>query len=280
MKQKLFIALACCVAIFLVASCKPKQRIISTVSPVEDKANSELFTDILTNEFQYTTLQSKLNLDLINGNRSLSSRANLRIVRDRSLQVSVQPLFGVEVFRLYVDTDSLVVLDRMNKQYVKESLDTLKETYPVGFDYYTLQSLFTNAVFIAGKTDRTASDYSVFRYSQTPDARYQLKAADEDSGIEYAFTINGNDRVIFSHLMQPQEKYSLQWEYGNFASVQEQFFPHKMDITAKTSSRKMEMGVTFSDIVINNPMELGIVVPSGYTRVELIEIIKMLSEKK
>lgn len=261
-----------------VTSCKPKKQLISTVSPIEDKANGVLFADILANEFQYNTLSSKLNMEIIRGTRSLSSRANLKIVRNRALQISVQPLFGVEMFRLHVDVDSLVLLDRMNKRYVKESFASLKETYPVGFDFYTLQSLFTNALFVVGKSNKLPSNYSEFHYSQTHDLNYYLKAVDEQSEAEYAFTINGHDRVTFTHLMQSKENYSLQWAYTNFASVQNQFFPHKMDIVAKTSSRKAELGLTFSDIVTNQPMELTMNIPAGYTKVSVTEVMKLLSE--
>lgn len=280
MKRKHIItAFACCTILAFAVSCKPKQQVISSTSPVEDKANSELFADILQNEFQYNTLSSKLSMELTSGTRSLSSRANLKIVRDRGLQISIQPLFGVEMFRLHVDVDSLVMLDRMNKRYVKESLEYLKEMYPVGFDYYSLQSLFTNALFISGKQQKSASDYSGFQYSQTSDMHYQLRASDPESGIEYAFTINGNDRIAFAHLMQQKKNYSLQWAYNNFASIKEQFFPHEMNITAGTSSRKIDVGLTFSDIVTNEPLQLSMSIPDSYTKVAPSEILKMLSSK-
>lgn len=279
-RNHILILLLSFATIAFVTSCKPKQRMISSASPVEDKANSELFADILSNEFQYNTLLSKLNMELTSGTRSLSSRANLKIVRDRALQISIQPLFGVEMFRLHVDVDSLVLLDRMNKRYVKESLASLKEIYPVGFDYYSLQALFTNALFVSGKQQKLASDYPGFQYSQTSDLHYHLKADDRDSGIEYAFTVNGNDRITFTHLMQTEEKYSLQWAYNNFASVENQFFPHKMDISAGTASRKIDVGLAFSDIVTNQPLELTMNVPGSYTKVAPSEILKILSANK
>jgi len=49
--------------------------------------------------------------------------------------------------RIYVDADTVVVLDRMNKRFVKESLVDLKDNYPFGFDYNTLESLLTNRLF-------------------------------------------------------------------------------------------------------------------------------------
>jgi len=92
-------------------------------------------------------------VNLTNGSKSLSSKANIRIIKDNALQISVQPLFGVEMLRFYMNPDTVMVLDRMNKRYVVEPITSLKELYPVGFDFYTMQSAFTNALSYQEKND-------------------------------------------------------------------------------------------------------------------------------
>ena len=262
--------------LFFIAACKPKQHIVYTTSPVEDKENSQLFSDILSNEFGYSTFASKLNLNISTGTRSVSSRANLRIDRDKALQISLQPMFGVEMFRLYMDNETLIFLDRMNKRYVKESLEELKKTYPVGFDYNTLQALLTNGLFVSGNTAIEKSDYKKFRYSQTSN-NYNLKSADGKSGIEYNFTVNAADRITFTHLTEPVKKYSLQWGYTDFMMVKEKTFPSKMNISAGTSSRNLDVTMSFSDIVLNEPVDIQVKIPSGYSRTSLSDIIKIIS---
>ena len=134
-----------------ITACKPKQKIVYSTKPVEDKEYNQLFSDINNSTFDYNTFSSRLNMDVTSGTRSVSSKANIRMVKDSAIQISVQPLFGVEVLRFYIDPDSVVIVDRMNKRYVQESLYSLKEYYPVGFDFYTMQSILTNAPFVSGK---------------------------------------------------------------------------------------------------------------------------------
>lgn len=268
--------LSFCGLLFFIAACKPKQQIVYTTSPVEDKENSQLFSDILSNEFAYSTFSSKLNLNISTGTRSVSSRASLRIERNKALQISLQPMFGVEMFRLYMDNETLIFLDRMNKRYVKESVEELKKKYPMGFDYLSLQALLTNGIFLSGDVNIEHADYKKFRYVQTP-SNYYLKSADEKSGIEYGFTVNAADRVTFTHLLEPVKKYSLQWGYTDFVMVKEKPFPLKMDISAGTSSRKLDVGMTFSDIVLNEPVDIQVKIPSGYSQTSLSDIIKVIS---
>ena len=219
-------------------------------------------------------------MSLTAGKKSLSSRANIRIVKDDALQISIQPLFGVEMFRILINPDTVIFLDRMNKRYVREPVAALKERYPVGFDFYTMQSVFTNALFVSGKEQVDATDYRKFRYIRTSDQNYHLSAEDPASGIDYAFTVNGDDRITFTHLLQPEKKHSLQWGYNNFALLNDISFPHKMQITLSSASRKVDAELLFSDVVTDQPVELNMHVPDGYTRTSIDEILKFLSSNQ
>lgn len=279
-KNQLSILLFLSVVLLGVSSCKSRQQIIYTTSPVEEKENSRLFSDILTQAFPYSSFSSKLTLNISTGTRTMSSKASLRIARDKAIQISVQPLFGVEMFRFYMDKETLVLLDRMNKRYVKESLTDLKNVYPVGFDYNSLQAMFTNALFIAGQESVGENDYRRFGYTQTQNT-YLLKSKDETSGIEYSFGVNAADRVTFMQLLDPKKQYALQWGYANFSMVNEKTFPHKMDIIATTPSRRLDVGLSFSDIVLNgSAADIRMNIPSGYTQTSLSDILKIISSNQ
>lgn len=273
------ILIFCLLSAVAFTACKPKQKIVYSTSPVEEKAHHELFSDIIASEFPYRTLSAKLNMGMTSGTKSLSSRANIRIVKDEALQISIQPLFGVEMFRLYINPDTVFLLDRMNKRYVLESIVSLKERYPVGFDYYTMQSLFTNALFVSGKGKIDASDYQAFNYDRASDQSYRITGQDAESGIDYSFTVNGDDRITFSHLMQPEKKYYIQWGYHNFAVLNNLTFPHKMNVTLSSASRKIDAEMVFSDVVTDDSIQLSLNVPSNYTKTSIDEILKVLSPK-
>lgn len=256
--------------------CKSKKQIV-VAAPIENKVDAELFTDVINNQFNFKTFSSRLNLTLASGTKSLSSKANLKIIRDKAIQLSVQPLFGVEMVRLYADKDSLVLLDRMNKRYVKESVEDVKKVYPVGFDYRTLQSLLTNQLFVSGQTEVIYSDYEKFFTEQVSDMHYLLKSVDRESGIEYSFTIDGNDRIASTALKQPKENYLLNWKYDDFVMETHKAFPHKMDVGLASAKRKVNVGLEFSGISFDEDFDLQISVPGSYTRTTMADIVKILT---
>ena len=274
-KQTIFL-LGLAVVVWGLHSCKSKKAIVAA-APVEEKVDVDLFTDILNNQFTFKTFSSKLNLNLSSGTKSLSSKASLKIVKDKAIQLSVQPLFGVEMLRVYADRDSLVLLDRMNKRYVKESIEDVKKIYPVGFDYKTLQSLLTNQVFVSGQTDVIYSDYEKFSTGQLSAMHYLLKSVDKESGIEYSFTIDGNDRIALTHLMEPEDHYSMSWRYDDFVMATHKAFPCKMNVALASTKRKVSVGLEFSGISLDEDFALQVSVPGSYTRTTISDIVKILT---
>ncbi len=259
--------------------CKSKERIVQADSELESKSSSVLFKDVLHKGLEFSTFSSKLNMTISTGTKTIASKGNLRIVNNEAIQLSVQPLFGIEMFRLYVEPDYLIILDRMNKRYVKESFEDLKDKSPVGFNFYSLQSLFTNSLFIPEQSDVTANDFRKFKYSESRE-NYLLTASDKKSNIDYAFSINGNDQITLTQLFLPKKNYSLQWNYDQFTLMKNLFFPYEMKIVAATEKRKLNTSLSLSDITLDSPMNLETSIPGSYTKIELSEVLKMFSDKK
>lgn len=274
--NKILVSLLICVMLLALYSCKSKKQILGAYTLVEDKMNAQLFSDILSNSFEYSTFSSKLNLNISSGKSSISSKANIRIIKDNIIQLSIQPLFGVEMFRVHITPDTFILLDRMNKQYVQESISDLKKRYPVGFDFETLQALFSNNIFVSGKQNIEISDFNRFQIQKSSNTHYLLKAKDELSSIDYSFLVDGNDRVGLANLTEPQKKYSLQWLYSNFDMVEYKLFPLKMNVSVETPSRKMAVDIDFSDIKKDEQFTLSMSIPAGYSKKRFDEVLRIL----
>lgn len=271
-----------CILLLLIIgvySCKSTKRITQADSALEDKTSSELFKDILFKGLEYKTFSSKLNMTISTGTKTLSSKGSLRIVNNEAILLSVQPLFGIEMFRLYVEPEHIIILDRMNKRYVKESFEDIKGKNPVGFNFYTLQSLFTNNLFIPEKSSVSLKDYKTFRYSEGENY-YILAARDKKSNIDYTFSVNGNDQITLTELNMPANQYSLQWNYDQFTLMNNLFFPYEMKIVASTQKRNLNTNISLSSISLNESLSLDTSIPDSYTKVELKDVLKMLADKK
>ena len=84
---------------------------------------------------------------------------SLRMKRDDVIQVSLVPLGLMEVGRLELTPDYMMVVDRMNHQYVKCGYSEVDFFREAGIDFYTFQSLFWDELFVLnGNGERPAGD--------------------------------------------------------------------------------------------------------------------------
>ncbi len=276
LRKYIYLLVIALIALGVIQSCKIKKEIVAATS-IESKVAEELFVDVIDKQFNFNTFSSKINLNLSSGTKALSSKSSLKIIKDKAIQLSIQPLFGVEMLRLYLDMDSLVILDRMNKRYVKESITDIKKEYPVGFDFTTLQSLLTNRVFISGNQSINYSDYRNFSTKQLSEQYYLIESVDKKSGIEYSFAINGNDNVAITQMSEPKKRYELNWGYDEFIRNNHMLFPHKMSIDFATPKRKSNVGLEFSGIMLDEEFDLEVSIPNSYARAYISDIIKILT---
>lgn len=164
--------------------------------------------------FKYETLTARLNVDLNLPGNNMSSRVDLKMVKDSAFQLSVQPFLGIEVFRAEISVDSVKVIDRMNKRYVADNYANLKGQTPIEFNFYNLQALFTNRLFLPGQQGISPKQYSRFKLKQDgPAAEIQVK---DVMGLLYTFMADGEEKILSTCISEPSDRYALQWDYADF----------------------------------------------------------------
>lgn len=266
-------------ALSLLSGCKSAKKVGEVTESTEIKTQKEFFTDIQKHAFLYQTLTARWNVNLDLPGNNLSSRVDLKMVKDSAFQLSVQPFLGIEIFRVEISLDSVKVLDRMNKRYVAENYANLKSQTPVEFNFYNLQALFTNQLFFPGQQEILPKQYNQFKLKQEG-GKAELQVKDM-MGLLYTFCVNSDSKVYSTSLSEPSGHYGLQWDYADFRQVKEQFFPMKMDIKwIKERVSQGKITIAFSRVETDVPVKMDFSIPSGYKRITLAQILKSLSNKK
>ncbi|MDR3062249.1 MAG: DUF4292 domain-containing protein, partial [Dysgonamonadaceae bacterium] len=214
----------------LVFSCKSKQE-AGSVKMIK-RSDSELISAVLSNTVEYNKFSAKLNVNLQPGqkNKGISAPASLKIIKGEALMLSFQmPIFNFEMFKMVITPDSILLIDRKNKMYVMEAIRDVKEVADFAFEYQNLEALFTNQMFIAGKTEITPGDYKQFKVDQEP---YVAHISSKDRrGITYAFTSDYTDRVCKTEIESSGKSTRMIWSYDHFVLLQDnKIFPVKMEM--------------------------------------------------
>ena len=118
----------------LIASSCSRKVVVTDPGFVED--NKLVFS---IPEFDY--LNTKTKIQYKDDERNVSTSANIRIKKDSIIWMSLTPFLGIEVARALITTDSLVLMNRLNREYVVYNFDKLSEKFQFEINYHLIQSL-------------------------------------------------------------------------------------------------------------------------------------------
>lgn len=260
---------------FLLPGCKSPRK-IATVETSTAKASAEFFDSMREKAFRFETLSARMNAEILIPGKEMSSRVDMKMVKDSAFMLSVQPLLGIELFRLVMDRDSIKIVDRMNRRYLAENYANLKGQTPIEFNYNNLQSLFVNHLFYPGEDTVTPAVYSRFLLNQEG-SRAEIRAKDK-MGLSYTFTADGEEKLLSTSVTDRAESFSLHWVYSDFRITEEQPFPMLMDMNFFTKgASKGGIRLAFSRVQTNVPVQIEVAIPDRYRRVTFADIMKMFS---
>ena len=261
----------------LLVACKSPAS-TATTNDVIIKTEEAYFASVIDRSLQFNTISARLKIDFTGNEKEFSSRAQLKMSYNNRLQLSIQPLLGIEMFRIELTNDSIKIIDRMNKRYISDSHSELKEETNINFNFQNLQALFTNQLFIPGESEISANHYRRFRMTKN-DNIAKLNFNDSN-GIFYTFTADAEEKLLSTNIEDMSGNNTLNWTYSNFQNINNQRFPMRM--TAHLTSGDNTRGVavfTFSTPEINTPLNMDFNIPSGYNKVKLEQIINSLTIK-
>lgn len=91
--------------------------------------------------------------------RQLDVKASCKIVTDSAMHISIQPFFGIELFKVEITPEKIVVVDKTNKTYYESNYAILNQNLGIIVDYQGIQSLLSNRLFIPGKRTILEDDF-------------------------------------------------------------------------------------------------------------------------
>lgn len=264
--------------LLVLSGCKSSKK-VGTVVSGGAKAHNEFFEAMEEHSFRFNTMTARLNAELKGTKNNMSSRVDLKMVKDSAFQLSVQPFLGIEVFRAEFTVDSIKVVDRMNKRYVAERYADLKGQTPIEFNFYNLQALFTNHIFLPGQQFIEPKQFKRFKLNQEGStAEIRIK---DSLGLLYTFFADGEEKLLSTYITDPSEQYALQWDYADFRVTDGQPFPQLMDVNVLANgSSQGGIAFRFSRIQTNIPVNLEFSIPAKYKRITFAQILKSISNSQ
>ena len=263
----------------VVVSCSTT-KVLKKADFIEGLTEVEFWENAISNhdEIGREGLTAKMSLALDVSGKTTKVSGTMRIKKGEVVQLSIAPLLGIEVARAEISPDGVLVIDRVNRRYVRVSFNELQELTNAQLDFYSLQALFLNEIFLPGKKELTSRDISAFDMELIgKDVRLELRKA---KNFSCSFLTQGSDALLKESFVGLKEmSYGLQWKYDNFRSFEKGLFPNTMQLSFLGVKKPMNATFSLSRLSVNSNWETYTKVSDKYEQVKLEDLIKQLLEK-
>ena len=263
-------------AIVVVAGCGSKRKVVKETPVAQNVVQQQEFLQKVSDNAQYARfITSKVKFSVEVGAQQLTLTGNLKMKRDDVIRLQLMAFGFVEAGRLEFTKDYVLVMDRINKQYLKvpyQQLDFLRNS---GLDFYALQALFWNELFQPGKqhiTDELLKSYDT-------DMGGENAVISMESGkLSYRWLADkDNAQVNMANILYKDKfrgNYQLNWDYLDFKANGRKKFPmdHKVKFTTPDKEVKFEMVLNYMGA--DEDWETRTEVSGKYLQVSVDEILR------
>ena len=267
---------AATMAIAMVAGCGSTRRVVRDTPNAQSGVQQQDFLQKVSDNAQHARfVTSKVKFSVEVGSQQLTLTGNLKMKRDDVIRLQLMAFGFVEAGRLEFTKEYVLVMDRINKQYLRVPYQQLEFMRNSGLDFYALQALFWNELFQPGKTHITDEMLK----SYTTDMEGEDAVISMESGkLSYRWLAEkGSALVKMANILYKDRyrgNYQLNWDYLDFKLNGRKKFPmdHKVKFTTPDKEVKFEMMLNY--LGADEDWEPRTEVSGKYRQVSVDEILR------
>jgi hypothetical protein len=268
---KMIIALAVLVA--GLQGCKTRHKAIPPVvkdeKKPEDKTAPDLQQLIAGHSFRARTLSAKANVKTNIGGEQNSFNINLRLYTDSTIWISISPLLGIEVARIFITRDTVKFIDRINNRYSVSGYQFLNDLLNVSIDFDIIQGVLTGNLF-AYKKNKFNSVYIEDKYYilstlSKRKLKRSLEEIDIDKPIVQDLWVSDSTyRVVRLNIEDNRVGKSLVTDYQDHRQTEGGLFPFISNTRIK-AGKDAQIEIEYSKVTLNNEIDFPFTIPSGFS---------------
>ncbi len=202
------------------------------------------------------------------GGTSYTSPATCRIIRDSVVHLSVQPIFGIELFVAQFTRDGFLILDKMKRVAYTGSFGQLGEQMGMVINFNSLQAMLTNRLFVLNPEGGPLG---------------RLKAASHKGNqalththvpVRQQFILNDAFRIQETQISAVVGNYHFTTRYEGFTNLDMLVFPYQQTMSLEAGKKRYTLGLTITRMIINEKPPIPSLSIQGYRIGNIDQLLK------
>ncbi len=254
----------------------------SSVSSNAGVQNLDYLRKVYDNEVYSQNISSKIKFTLTAGSKDVSVSGSLKMRKDEVIRIQLTPLGIMEAGRIEFTKDYVLIMDRINKQYIKADYSQVDFLQENGLDFYALQALFWNSLYVPGTqkiTDSSLKNFTVVSNDALKNNLVSLKKGNMDYVWETDKT-SGQIKAVNVTYNDNSGSTEFGCTYDSFKSLGTKNFPTDITLNLHSDAIKgnntLSMKIAISSMDTSDDWETYTDVSSKYKQVSVQDIMNKI----
>lgn len=276
----------------VVVSCGTKKTVVDNSTDVKPVTGTEDAEQLKLNYMRrvydnavYTqNIVSNIDFSIDTGSKDISVGGSLHMRKDDVIRIQLTAFGLMEVGRLEFTKDYVMIVDRIHKEYIKADYNKVSFLQRNGLNFYSLQALFWNMLFMPGTkkvTDDMLKQFALNLQSSSAMVPVNLKQGNmsyvwqtesktgqiKQTEITYADKSSGTTKIIC--------------KYDDFKPVGTKMFPHMLTLNGKTQAtqkpRDVKVGIKLKGVKMDKDWETRTTLSGKYKAVSVEEVLEKIT---
>lgn len=261
----------------LLAGCKSARNVTVSGSATGNAVARSCVENLVSRTAGADGMEARMRFSLRVGDKNLSVGGNLRMKKDRIIQLQLIGLGIIEGGRIEFTPDSVLLIDRLHRQYITAGYDQIEFLRNAQIDFYTLQAFFWNELILPGRMHVTGSDSGEFdMLSQNGKTVLCTRGKSLPCYRFYTDTVGTRlERTEF----EPHVRYRVDCDYASFVPFAGSDFPSSIVLTLSGAQSPIVLSLSLSRMEKTSLAPEPTQVSKRYTKVDPKQVIDMLLNK-
>jgi hypothetical protein len=257
------------------SSCRTTKKVINKVIapkdtslvniPTKSSADSlkmirETMAGLQTHYIDYKTFNAKIKVDYEDSKgKKPDIIAVVRIIKDSAIWVSLSAsILNIEVYRMLITKDSVILMNVRDKEVQYRSLDYLQEVTEIPFDFTTIQNLLIgNPIYL---------DSTIMSYRKI-DAKILIST--KGQFFKNLITLNADNNILVHSKLDDVDvnrNRTADITYDDFENKNGPEFSTYREITVSEKNR-LDIRLKYKQYEFNKELSVSLKVPKNYKRI-------------
>ena len=236
------------------------------------------------NQVYATNIVGSMSFNLQAGGKDITVPGSLHMRKDEVIRLQLFiPILGTEVGRLEFTPTYVLVIDRMHKEYVKADYTQIDFLQQNGINFYSLQALFWNQLFVPG--EKKVGNTQLKRFDASLGGSAPSVTVSQNSGrMQMTWRTDRQtgriDEANVTYRSQSHGESTLQWKYSSFKPVGVKQFPaqqvFKFSTSASAKVPPVQVSIKMNDVKTSSSWDALTEVSPKYKKIEATDVLSKL----